>query len=115
MTTVDTAAADATFRVMLQLQIIPGQEADFEKAWHKVGAGIAGQPANRGQWLLKSNDEPGVYYIMSDWVNEPLFREFERSQEHVTHRRKLHPFRSGGWMATMSVVCHLPSQTTVAA
>jgi heme oxygenase (mycobilin-producing) len=115
VTTVDTASADTTFRVMLRLQIIPGKEADFEKTWHNVGSRITDQPANRGQWLLKSNDEPSVYYIMSDWVNEPLFREFERSQEHVMHRRKLHPFRNGGWMAAMSVVYHLPGQTAVAA
>jgi heme oxygenase (mycobilin-producing) len=108
------APSDAPFRVMLRLQIIPGMEQEFEKTWHSVGSVITDQPANLGQWLLKSNDEAATYYIMSDWVNEPQFREFERSALHVEHRTKLHPFRNGGSMATMSVVFHLPKETAVA-
>lgn len=115
VTTPDNTAASTVFRVMLRLSIIPGMESDFERTWLSVGSVITGQPANLGQWLLKSNDEPGVYYIMSDWVNEPLFREFEHSAEHLGHRTQLHPFRNGGSMATMTVVYDLPKQTAVAA
>lgn len=31
---------------------------------------------------MRCSDEAGVYYIMSDWVDEPRFREFEHSWEH---------------------------------
>jgi heme-degrading monooxygenase HmoA len=102
--------ADPTFRVMLRMQIITGKEEEFEKTWYGIGSVITDEPANGGQWLLKSNDEPSVYYIMSDWVNEPLFRTFEHSATHLEHRTKLHPFRNGGSMATMSVVFHLPKE-----
>jgi heme oxygenase (mycobilin-producing) len=113
--TPENPAGSTVFRVMLRLSIIPGMEPDFERTWLSVGSVITDQRANLGQWLLKSNDEPGVYYIMSDWVNEPLFREFERSDGHLGHRTKLHPFRNGGSMATMSVVYDLPRQTAVTA
>lgn len=103
--------ADGRFRVMLRMQINPGMEQDFERVWLDVGDVITGHPANRGQWLSRSLDEQDVYYIVSDWVGEPEFREFESSNEHVEHRAKLHPFRYGGSMTTMSVVAHLPRAT----
>ena len=101
--------SDATFRVMLRMQIKPGMEAGFEQMWQEVGDSVTGHPANRGQWLAKSTaeDEDGIYYIVSDWVDEPQFRAFETSDTHLQHRTKLHPFRSGGSMATMRIVASL--------
>ncbi|MCW2881653.1 MAG: hypothetical protein JWQ95_5753 [Sphaerisporangium sp.] len=92
------------FRVFLRMQIHPGMENDFEKTWYQVGATVTEHPANLGQWLAKSQEEEGVYYITSDWTDEPRFREFETSDGHLAHRTKLHPFRSGGTMTTMHVV-----------
>jgi heme-degrading monooxygenase HmoA len=96
------------FRVMLRMQIKPGMEADFERVWLEIGDSVTSHPANLGQWLSRSAEEPGVYYIVSDWTDEPQFREFEHSDGHLTHRQKLHPFRSGGSMTTMHVIAHLP-------
>jgi heme-degrading monooxygenase HmoA len=101
--------ATATFRVMLRMQIKPGMEQQFEAAWTAVGSAVTSDSANLGQWLARSAEEDGVYYIVSDWVNEPRFREFEHSAAHVKHRERLHPFRSGGSMATMHVVKHMPA------
>ncbi|MBB5082311.1 antibiotic biosynthesis monooxygenase family protein [Nonomuraea endophytica] len=95
------------FRVMLRMQIIPGKEKDFERVWYSVADVVGGDPANVGQWLSKSAEEEGVYYIMSDWVDEARFRAFERSDAHVEHRRKLHPYRSHGTMTTLHVVYDL--------
>ncbi|MFD4790067.1 antibiotic biosynthesis monooxygenase family protein [Streptomyces sp. NPDC058459] len=101
--------ADATFRVMLKMQIKPGMEAEFERVWQEVGGSVTDHPANRGQWLSRSTteNEDGIYYIVSDWVDEPQFRAFETSDTHLHHRTKLHPFRSGGSMATMEIVASL--------
>jgi heme-degrading monooxygenase HmoA len=104
---------ERVFRVMLKLQIAPLMEDEFERVWRAVGDVITSQPANLGQWLLRSDDEPGVYFIMSDWVDEPQFRTFEHSAEHIEHRRKLHPYRTGGSMTTMRVVHHLPQAAEV--
>lgn len=92
-----------SFRVMLRMQIHAGMEQQFEQVWRSVGSVITDHPANLGQWLSRSLDEDGVYYVVSDWVNEPRFREFEQSDQHVEHRTKLHPFRSAGSMTTMNV------------
>jgi heme-degrading monooxygenase HmoA len=92
------------FRVLLRMQIHPGLEQEFEQTWYQVGKVVTDHPANIGQWLAKSQDEDGVYYIISDWTDEPRFREFEHSADHLAHRTRLHPFRSGGSMTTMQVV-----------
>lgn len=98
---------DQAFRVLLRMQIKPGMEQGFERTWLDVGSVITDHPANLGQWLMKSAEEEGIYYIVSDWADETRFREFERSDEHIDHRQRLHPFRSGGSMTTMRVVYHL--------
>ena len=72
-----------------------------------VGDSVTDHPANLGQWLARSLDEEGVYYITSDWTDEERFREFERSDRHLTHRQKLHPYRSDGSMVTMRIVAAL--------
>jgi len=92
------------FRVMLRMEIHPGMEAEFEEVWTRIGDGITSHPANLGQWLSRGVDEPGVYYVVSDWVDEPRFREFEHSEQHLRHRTALHPYRSAGSMTTMQVV-----------
>jgi heme-degrading monooxygenase HmoA len=95
---------DSVFRVMLRMQLVPGREKEFEAAWLAGANIITEQPANLGQWLSKSAEEEGVYYIVSDWVDEERFREYERSERHLEHRVTLHPYRSGGSMTTMTVV-----------
>jgi heme-degrading monooxygenase HmoA len=102
-------ANDATvFRVMLRMRIKPGLEREFERVWLEIGDSVTSHPANLCQWLSRAVDESGVYYIVSDWVDEPRFREFETSERHLTHREKLHPYRLDGSMVTMHVVAHLP-------
>ncbi|GAA2887907.1 antibiotic biosynthesis monooxygenase family protein [Nonomuraea rubra] len=95
------------FRVMLRMQILPGKEQEFERVWYSVADVVGENPANVGQWLSKSAEEEGVYYIMSDWADEAGFRAFERSDAHVEHRKKLHPYRSHGTMTTQHVVFDL--------
>ncbi|WP_285774606.1 antibiotic biosynthesis monooxygenase family protein [Microtetraspora sp. NBRC 13810] len=97
------------FRVLLRMEIRPGVEGEFERTWLEVGSAVTGHPANLGQWLARSEEEEGVYFIVSDWVDEERFREFEHSAGHVAHRTRLHPFRSGGSMTTMRVVYAMPA------
>jgi heme-degrading monooxygenase HmoA len=96
----------SAFRVMLRMQIKPGAENEFERVWASNSGTVTGHPANRGHSLSRSAEEDGVYYIISDWTDEPEFRTYEHSAEHLEHRAKLHPYRSGGSMTTMRVVRH---------
>lgn len=106
--------ASTVFRVVLRMRIKPGLAEDFERVWLEVGDSVTSHPANLGQWLSRSDTEEDVYYIVSDWVDEPRFREFEASERHLGHRQKLHPYRSDGSMTTMRVVAHLPGAAVAA-
>ncbi|MBL7489800.1 antibiotic biosynthesis monooxygenase [Frankia sp. AgB1.9] len=108
-------AADLPFRVMLTMHVHPGLEADFERTWLEIGDQITSHPANLGQWLVRSADEPSTYYIMSDWVNERLFRAFEQTPGHLEHRKILHPLRASGSMVTGARLAFLPGAASVTA
>jgi heme-degrading monooxygenase HmoA len=97
-------ADQRVFRVMLRMNIHPGMESDFEETWHQVGHTITEHPANIRQWLSRDAEDQSVYYVVSDWVDEPGFREFERSDQHLDHRTKLHPFRASATMSSMHMV-----------
>lgn len=82
------------FRVMLRMRILPGKEAEFEQAWREVAEALRGHPDNLGHRLLRSAEEPGVYYAMGDWTSEAAFRAVQHSEEHARYRRRLLPYRS---------------------
>ncbi|CAO5174793.1 putative enzyme involved in biosynthesis of extracellular polysaccharides [Frankia sp. AiPs1] len=100
-------SSTAPFRIMLTMRIHPGREAEFEQTWLSIGDTVTSHPANLGQWLVRSEDEQGTYFIVSDWVDEAQFREFELSERHLHHRQMLHPLRANGTMATGAVLAHL--------
>jgi heme oxygenase (mycobilin-producing) len=99
---------DRVFRVLLRMQAAAGRESDFESAWLEVGALVASQPGNRGQWLMRGHDEPGVFYVMSDWVDEAHFRDFEHGDVNAGNRRRLQAVRTSVAMTTMRVVRFIP-------
>jgi len=98
----------SAYRVILRMQVIDGLESGFEAAWRDGADVIGREPANLGQWLSRSDSEPGVYYIVSDWVDEPSFRAYETSERHRLHRAALHPYRSGGSMSTTHLLATVP-------
>ncbi|MGW4132957.1 antibiotic biosynthesis monooxygenase family protein [Amycolatopsis japonica] len=102
-------AGEQVFRVMLRMEIKPGLEEEFEELWVRIADAVTTHPANLDQWLSRS-DEKGIYYIVSDWRDESGFRAFEKSDRHLRHRERLHPFRERGSMDTMHVVAHIDSR-----
>jgi len=103
-----TAGHLAPFRVFLRLGTRPGAGPAFEQAWQFGANLIAGQGGNLGQWLARGTDDPGTYYVVSDWADEESFRCYERSTVHAEHLARLRPYRTEGEMRTMSVVRSMP-------
>ncbi|MEV4875830.1 antibiotic biosynthesis monooxygenase family protein [Streptomyces cyaneofuscatus] len=92
------------FRVLLTVQVKPGLEAEFEKVWAEGSKEVTAQSANLGHSLARSAREESVYYVVSDWTDKDSFLAFESGAEHVAHREKLHPYRTGGALAMMHLV-----------
>jgi heme oxygenase (mycobilin-producing) len=101
---------DGAFRVMLTMHIHPGREREFEETWSANSTVVTAQPANLGHTLARSTEDPSLYTITSEWVDEPSFRAYESSAEHLHHRAQLHPYRRAASFATMTVVHHLPTR-----
>ena len=99
---------DGVFRVMLRMQIHPGMQDEFERAWLNADADLTAEPACLHRWLMRSSTEDDVYFVVSDWVDEEGFRAFEGSPRHLSHRAKLHPYRSSGSFTAMRVVHGVP-------
>lgn len=115
MSTGPTSPSDQKFRVMLRMRIRPGMEKEFERTWYEIGGAVTENAANIGQWLTRSAEEDGIYFVVSDWTNEERFREFEHSERHLSHRQKLHPFRIDGDMTTMHIVYDMAGAASGAA
>ncbi|MGW3497533.1 antibiotic biosynthesis monooxygenase family protein [Streptomyces sp. NPDC001020] len=96
-----------THKVILRMEIHPEKAADFERTWQEVGEAISREPDNLGQTLVRDTEEEGVYWVLTDWTDEPRFRAFELSPQHVEHRRRLGPYRRGGGMNVTEVVRHI--------
>ncbi|RRQ88642.1 antibiotic biosynthesis monooxygenase family protein [Streptomyces griseofuscus] len=108
-----TQYARGPVRVVLRMEIVPGREAEFEAVWLEIGRIIARQPANRGQVLARDEEqERPVYHVFTDWADEAGFRAFELSPEHVEHRRRLAPLRTGGTMTVTRIVHDLTGRYT---
>ncbi|MEU6846118.1 antibiotic biosynthesis monooxygenase family protein [Streptomyces sp. NPDC046716] len=96
-----------THRVILRMEVFPELAADFERTWQEVAEAISAEPANLGQTLVRDTEDEGVYWVLTDWSDEPRFRAFESSPQHVLHRMRLKPYRRGGAMYVTEVVRHL--------
>lgn len=92
------------FRLLLRMRVQAGSEGKFEEVWRSVGDAFARHPACLGQCLSRDAEDQGVYYVVSDWVDEPRFREFQGSTQHREHQARLAPYRFDASMTTMHVV-----------
>jgi heme-degrading monooxygenase HmoA len=101
---------NATFRVLLEMDVPPAHAARFEAAWSEVAGVVAANPANQGQALMRDCADPGRYHVLSDWTHEDAFRRFERSAEHAGNRARLAPYRAGVAMTTLHVLVQLPGR-----
>jgi heme-degrading monooxygenase HmoA len=94
------------------MEVAPDMQPEFEQVWRDGTGVIAAHPANLAHWLSRSNGRDGIYYIVSDWTDEESFREFERSEKHLEHRARLHPYRITGAFETMCVLASVePART----
>lgn len=93
--------ATATLRVLLRMEVEPGREEEFENVWFDHATAIGARPENLGQCLLTSASEGSTYYVITDWVDEPSFREFERSESQQEYLKQVVPMRVRGSMTLL--------------
>jgi aromatase len=91
-------------RVLLSIDIHPGQQDEFEQLWWEHAQLVAGDPANLGQSLSVRTDSPASYVVVTDWADEPSFRAFERSDAQQKYLKRLWPLRESGSMTLLRMI-----------
>ncbi len=112
---------DTALRVLLQIDIKPGNEQDFEVLWRRHANFISQHSDNLGQWLLRRTDSDtesdtdsgSGYVVLTDWTDEPAFRAFEQSDEQQEYLKRLWPMRAGGSMILLTTLHHFPQLVQV--
>ncbi|MEV4875837.1 antibiotic biosynthesis monooxygenase family protein [Streptomyces cyaneofuscatus] len=102
-------------RVLLQIRITEGHEAEFEELWRAHAETVRRFPDNHGQQLLRRTGERGSYTVLTDWTDEPSFRAFEQSPEQQSYLKKLWAIRAGGQMHLLEAVHALSPAATAEA
>ncbi|MFC9427870.1 antibiotic biosynthesis monooxygenase family protein [Streptomyces sp. NPDC056987] len=88
-------------RVLLEIRIAPGHEAEFEELWRGHADLVRRLPDNHGQQLYRLAGSDGCYTVLTDWTDEPSFRAFERSEAQQAYLGRLWPMREGGGMSLL--------------
>ncbi|MGD1843716.1 MAG: putative quinol monooxygenase [Thermonemataceae bacterium] len=60
---------DKPFSVLIDITLIPGQEAAFEKEFAPVIAAVRKEPGNVAFQLSRHPEEPNVYFLYERWKN----------------------------------------------
>jgi heme-degrading monooxygenase HmoA len=97
-------------RATLHLKVRPGCELEFQRAWQEVAAEVRRVPGSLRQALTRSERDPGMFTITSDWADEDSFRAFERSPAQDALTARLRELRESASMRVDQIVAHLDSE-----
>jgi heme oxygenase (mycobilin-producing) len=100
-------------RVLLQIEIKPGSEDEFERLWRTHADRVRAFAANHGQSLSRRTDQAGGYVVVSDWSDEAAFRAFEHSDAQQEYLKKLWPLRQSGSMTLLDTLHDLAEPARV--
>jgi quinol monooxygenase YgiN len=101
-------AAERRFRMQIRMKVRTGRDGEFEDGWLALASAAQAHPANVDQWLARSSQEPGVYFVVSDWTDEEGYRDFLSSPGFRRTIVVLRPFLADDTMSASHVVHHLP-------
>jgi len=82
-------------RVMVFARIAPSDRHDFEKAFESVSRRVKGTPGHLGDELLRSDDDPGAYVLLSEWESREAFLTWEDAPVHREATTPMRPFWQG--------------------
>ncbi|WP_329742146.1 antibiotic biosynthesis monooxygenase [Dyella sp. A6] len=75
------------------LQVIPGQAAAFEAAFHEAQAIIASMPGYVSHELQRCIEQPDAYVLLVRWRTLEDHEEgFRKSSQYLAWKRLLHAF-----------------------
>lgn len=82
-------------RVMVYARIGPDDRHAFERAFATVSRHVAGTPGHLRDELLRSEDDPGAYVLLSEWESREAFLAWEDAPVHRELTTPMRPFWQG--------------------
>ncbi|WP_448610947.1 FAD-dependent monooxygenase [Geodermatophilus sp. URMC 60] len=91
-------------RTVLRMRAREGCEAEFAAAWHRAAAEISRVPGNLRQELMRDEDDPRWFGIVSDWTDRASVDAFGRSAARETLTEALRDLREDATRSTFTVL-----------
>jgi heme-degrading monooxygenase HmoA len=82
-------------RVMVFANIREGEGEAFEKAYAQVTATVKGTPGHIADELLRRDDDPHKYVLLSEWESKEAFLAWENAPVHLNKRNPMTPYWEG--------------------
>ena len=82
-------------RVMVFARVDPGDHRAFEDAFTTVSSRVRGTPGHVRDELLRSEDDPGAYVLLSEWESREAFLAWEDAPVHREATTPMRPFWRG--------------------
>jgi heme-degrading monooxygenase HmoA len=80
---------------MVFARIGPDDRPAFEKAFASVSAAVRGTPGHLRDELLRSEDDPGAYVLLSEWESREAFLAWEDAPVHREATTPMRPYWQG--------------------
>lgn len=84
-----------SIRVMVFASIIPGQQAEFEAAFAEVTRKVKGTAGHIKDELLRRDDDPNGYILLSEWESKEAFLAWEDAPIHRQTTTPMRPYWAG--------------------
>ena len=82
-------------RVMVFADIREGEEDKFIEAFKEVTAKVKGTPGHIRDELLRRDDQPNKFILLSEWESKEAFLGWEDDPVHMNTTTPMRPYWSG--------------------
>jgi heme-degrading monooxygenase HmoA len=82
-------------RVMVFARVDTDDRPAFEEAFAAVSRTVRGTPGHITDELLRSEDDPGAYILLSEWESREAFLAWEDAPVHREATTPMRPFWQG--------------------
>jgi heme-degrading monooxygenase HmoA len=82
-------------RVMVFARVDTHDRPAFEEAFATVSRTVRGTPGHITDELLRSDDDPGAYILLSEWESREAFLAWEDAPVHREATTPMRPFWQG--------------------
>jgi heme-degrading monooxygenase HmoA len=82
-------------RVMVFARVDTHDRPAFEEAFAAVSRTVRGTPGHITDELLRSDDDPGAYILLSEWESREAFLAWEDAPVHREATTPMRPFWQG--------------------